>query len=93
MRIMECIGRVTLSRWAPSLTGASWKLAVPLTHAGLLGDASGRMEPIVIYDEYGAGYGSLLAVSESAEAAAPFYPQVKPIDAFNAAILDAVNVT
>ncbi|MCA9037315.1 MAG: carbon dioxide concentrating mechanism protein CcmL [Planctomycetaceae bacterium] len=92
MRIMECIGRVTLSRWDASLTGASWKLAVPLTHAGLRGDADGRTEPIVIYDELGAGNGSLMAVSESAEASAPFHPHAKPIDAYNTAILDQVNV-
>ncbi|MCA9063693.1 MAG: carbon dioxide concentrating mechanism protein CcmL [Planctomycetaceae bacterium] len=92
MRIMECIGRVTLSKWHPSLTGASWKLAVPLTHDGLKGKASGRTEPIVIFDELGAGNGSLMAVSESAEATAPFHPSVKPIDAYNAAILDTVNL-
>lgn len=92
MRIMECIGRVTLSKWDASLKGASWKLAVPLTHAGLNGDESGRAEPIVVYDELGAGHGSLMAVSESAEAAAPFHPGVKPIDAYNSAILDQLNV-
>lgn len=92
MRIMECIGRVTLSQWHPSLTGASWKLAVPLTHAGLKGDSSGRTEPIVIFDEMGAGIGSLMAVTESAEASTPFYPNTKPIDAYCAALLDAVSV-
>lgn len=92
MRIMECIGRVTLSKWEPTLTGATWKLAVPLMHAGLNGDESGRTEPIVIYDEMGAGVGSLMAVTESAEASTPFYPNSKPIDAYNAAILDTVNV-
>jgi ethanolamine utilization protein EutN len=92
MRIMEVIGRVTLSRWVPEVNGASWKLAVPLLHSGLNGDSAGRTEPVVIYDELGAGVGDLLAVTESAEAAAPFHPQVKPIDAYNAAILDAVVV-
>jgi ethanolamine utilization protein EutN len=89
---MECIGRVTLSRWDPSLTGATWKLAVPLTHAGLQGQESGRTEPIVIYDEMGAGIGSLMAVTESAEAASPFHPDVKPLDAYCAALLDTVSV-
>ena len=74
MRIMECIGSVTLSHWNPTLTGATWKLAVPLMHAGLKGDDSGRTEPIVIYDEMGAGIGSLMAVTESAEASTPFHP-------------------
>lgn len=92
MRVMESIGTVTLSRSHPSLHSAVWKLAVPLTHAGLLGDESGRTEPIVIYDELGSGVGSLLAVSESAEAAAPFHPDTKPIDAYNAAILNEINI-
>ncbi len=92
MRIMECIGRVTLSRWEPSLTGASWKLAVPLLHAGLKGEVDGRTEPIVILDEMGAGNGSLMAVTESAEASTPFYPNTKPIDAYCAALLDTVSV-
>jgi len=92
MRIMESIGTVTLSRCHPELNAAVWKVAVPLMHAGLLGEGSGRTEPIVILDELGAGQGSLLAVSESAEAAAPFHPNTKPIDAYNAAILDEVSV-
>ncbi|MFY9253591.1 MAG: EutN/CcmL family microcompartment protein [Fuerstiella sp.] len=92
MRIMECIGKVTLSKWNPALDGASWKLAVPLMHDGILGRESGRTEPIVIFDELGAGDGSLMAVSESAEAAAPFHPNTKPIDAYNAAILDHIRV-
>ena len=92
MRIMECIGKVTLSKRNPALEGATWKLAVPLMHDGLLGKESGRTEPIVIFDELGAGHGSLMAVSESAEAAAAFHPNTKPIDAYNAAILDNVNL-
>ena len=92
MRIMEAIGCVTLSRCHRSLDSAVWRLAVPLMHEGLLGTASGRMEPIVVFDELNAGTGSLMAVSESAEAAAPFHPGTKPIDAYNAAILDEVNI-
>ena len=92
MRFMECIGKVTLSKQHPSLTGATWKIAVPLMHSALCGDPSGRTEPIVIFDEFGAGNGSLMAVSESMEAAAAFHPDTKPIDAYNAAILDDVNV-
>ncbi len=92
MRIMECIGKVTLTKCHPSLSGATWKLAVPLMQEALKGATEGRAEPIVILDELGAGDGSLMAVSESAEAAAPFHPETKPIDGYNAAILDAVNI-
>ena len=92
MRMMECIGKVTLSKCHPLLSGAAWKVAVPLMHDGLCGKQSGRTEPIVVLDELGAGHGSLMAVSESAEAAAPFHPNTKPIDAYNSAILDSVNI-
>ena len=34
----------------------------------------------------------LIAVSEGAEASAPFYPDQKPIDAYDVAILDELDV-
>jgi ethanolamine utilization protein EutN len=92
MRIAEVIGSVTLSRWDPSLQGAVWKIVVPLDAAGLKGEAKGRGEPFIIYDELGSGNGSLVAVSEGAEAAAPFYPGTKAIDGYNAAILDSIKL-
>ena len=49
-------------------------------------------DPLVLYDELGAGTGTLVALSESREAAMPFYPEVKPIDAYNAAILDQIQL-
>ena len=42
-------------------------------------------------DELGAGIGSSIAISEGREAAMPFYPEVKPVDAYNAAILDVLD--
>ncbi len=91
MRIAEIIGRVTLSRCHPSLRGATWKVVVPLNRKGLAGDDAGRGEPFVVFDERGAGEGSLIGVSEGAEAAAPFSPNLKPIDGYIAAILDTVE--
>lgn len=90
MRIGEVIGTVTLSRIHPSLAGATLRLAIPLT----LGEVSGRKKPsgeaLVVYDELGAGNGSRIAISEGGEAAQPFHPDVKPVDAYNAAILDDI---
>ena len=91
MRVAEVIGRVTLSRSAPSLQGAVWLVAVPLALPALAGAAGGRGEAFVVFDDRGASPGTLLAVSEGAEAAAPFHPHYKPIDAYNAAILDTVD--
>lgn len=92
MRIGEVIGRVTLSRCHPSVAGGVWKLVVPLSRSGIGGDAQGRGEALVVYDEFGSGTGSLIAISEGAEAAAPFHPQEKPIDAYCAALLDEVSL-
>ncbi len=92
MRLCEVIGSVTLSKGHPSVRGASWKLVVPLEEAGLRDRRQGRGEPFIVFDEFGAGAGALIAVSEGAEAAAPFHPEVKPIDGYNAAILDRVDL-
>ena len=92
MRIADVIGTVTLNRRHPSLTGGRLKLVVPLGLADLVGQRGEPAEEIVVYDELGAGVGSRIAVSEGREAAMPFYPDVKPIDAYNAAILDHVNI-
>jgi ethanolamine utilization protein EutN len=93
MRIAEVIGTVTLNRWHPSLTGARLKLVVPLSLADLKGQTDRpRAEDFAVFDELGAGIGSRIAVSEGREAAMPFYPDVKPIDAYNAAILDTIDI-
>jgi len=92
MRIAEVVGTVTLNRSHPSLTGARFKLVVPLSLAELVGEAAPSAEEIAVFDELGAGVGSRIAISEGREAAQPFYPDVKPIDAYNAAILDTLNV-
>jgi microcompartment protein CcmK/EutM len=93
MRIGEVIGNVTLNRADPSLSGATLKLAIPLTLDELAGRRRPQGDTIVVYDELGAGVGSRIALTEGAEAAQPFYPDVKPIDAYNAAILDDVQLT
>lgn len=51
-----------------------------------------RGEELVVYDDLGATTGSLIAVSEGGEAAQPFLPNYKPVDAYNAAILDQVTL-
>ena len=92
MRIGKIIGTVTLNRAHPSFTGATLKLAVPLSLANLTGASKPTAEPLVVYDELGAGLGSYIALSEGGEAAQPFRPQLKPVDAYNAAILDQIDI-
>jgi ethanolamine utilization protein EutN len=92
MRIAEVIGTVTLNRSHPSLAGGTFRLALPLSLDELLGNSEPQADALVLYDELGAGIGSRIALSESREAAAPFYPEIKPVDAYNAAILDTLNI-
>ena len=93
MRIGEVIGNVTLSRMHPTLAGAAFRLTIPLTLADLSSDAEPRGEELVVYDTLGAGVGSRIAFSEGGEAAQPFYPEEKPVDAYNAAILDDIQIS
>ncbi|HET6883045.1 MAG TPA: EutN/CcmL family microcompartment protein [Pirellulales bacterium] len=92
MRIGKVCGTVTLSRSHASVTGGCLRLAAPLTLDELCHGAEPAAEALVVFDELGAGQGSLIAISEGGEAAQPFYPNEKPIDAYNAAILDVVDV-
>ncbi len=92
MRIAEVIGTVTLNRWHPSLGGARYKLAVPLALADLAGEGGKPAEELVVYDDLGADVGHRIAVSEGREAAMPFHPELKPVDAYCAAILDQITL-
>ncbi len=92
MRIGEVIGTVTLNRRHPSLHGGRFKIAVPLSLDDLAGGGGPSAEEIVVYDEIGAGIGHRIAITEGREAAQPFYPEVKPLDAYCSAILDNLTL-
>jgi ethanolamine utilization protein EutN len=94
MRIAEVFGTVTLSQSHPSMAKGSFRLAQPLSAEEILaGKASpAAAETLVVWDDLGAGDGSMIAVSEGPEAAQPFRPEIKPADAYNAAILDHIDI-
>ena len=92
MRIAEIVGNVTLNRCHPSFRGANLKLAIPLMAKDLIQDEPAAADTLVVWDELGAGPGSHIALSEGPEAAQPFRPEIKPVDAYAAAILDNVNI-
>jgi ethanolamine utilization protein EutN len=91
MRIAEVIGTVTLSRCHPSVSGFRWVIGVPFSLQALR-EGLPDGEDVVIFDNLGAGNGSRIGFSEGGEAAAPFHPDKKPVDAYCACILDSVNV-
>ena len=92
MRIAEVIGTVTLSRCHPSITGYRWILGVPYSLKALKDQTAPDGEDLVILDELGAGHGQQIGVSEGAEAAMPFHPNKKPVDAYCACLLDTISV-
>lgn len=92
MRIAEVIGTVTLSRVHPALTGARLVLGVPFSLKALRSQQEADGEDVVIYDNLGAGHGHRIGFSEGGEAAAPFYPERKPVDAYCACILDQLSI-
>ena len=91
MRIADVVGTVTLNSVHPSLVGACLKLVTPIGWEQLAGRAAEPLEEIVVLDQLGAGIGSRIALSEGREAAMPFHPEIKPVDAYNAAILDLLD--
>ena len=93
MRIAEVVGTVTLNRCHPTFVGTRLRLAIPLSLADLTTGQQPQAETLVVWDELGSGIGSQIAVSEGAEAAQPFRPHLKPVDAYNAAILDHIDIT
>ncbi len=92
MRIAEVIGIVTLSRCHPSIAGYRWIVGVPFSLQALQMGTAADGEDLVILDELGAGHGQRIGVSEGVEAVMPFHPERKPIDAYCACLLDAIEV-
>ena len=92
MRVAQIVGTVTLNEHLPEFTGARLRLAIPFTAEELAEGVPERADTVVVWDELAAGIGSWIALSEGPEAAQPFRPDIKPVDAYNAAILDTVDV-
>jgi ethanolamine utilization protein EutN len=92
MRIAEVIGTVTLSRVHPSLVGFRWIIGVPFSLKALSENLPPDGEDVVIYDDLGAGNGQRIGFSEGGEAAVPFLPEKKAVDAFCACSIDQLSV-
>ena len=92
MRIAQIVGTVTLNQMHPSFKGATLKLALPLSLSNLTGRTEPEYDPVVVWDELGVGIGDKIALAEGPEASQPFRPEIKPVDAYNAAILDRIEL-
>lgn len=93
MRIGKVVGRVTLCESYPTLAGGRFMLVEVQDRFSLAGKERRTRETLVVYDNLGAGEGDMIAFTESREACMPFYPEkIVPLDAYNAAILDRVDI-
>ena len=93
MRFAKLIGTVTLNQSVAEFEAATLKAVVPLNLNELRRKDTNSADFLVMWDELGAGNGDLVALSEGGEAAQPFRPALKPVDAYNAAILDELDVS
>jgi len=98
MRVARVLGTVTLNDALPDWPRGALLICEALDAEGLaaLPEVKARRsampESLVVLDELGAGKGELIAVSEGREAAMPFHPGRRPVDAYSVAILDRVSV-
>jgi ethanolamine utilization protein EutN len=66
-------------------------IALPMPAEALSDDSPNRGEEVITYDDLGVSPGCLIGLSEGAEAANPFRPDKKPIDAYCACLIDQIN--
>lgn len=92
MRIAKVIGTVTLSRCHPTFDGATLKLAIPMKLDDLKNSETPDDDALVVFDEFSAGVGNHIMLSEGGEAAQPFKPNWKPVDAYNAGLIDEFHL-
>jgi microcompartment protein CcmK/EutM len=94
VKVMDVVGKLSLSRVHPTLTGKRWVLAVPVSLVEMVGETRDgeRPEELTIIDELGATPGARIGVSEGGEALFPFLPDEKPVDAYLSCILDEITL-
>ncbi len=92
MMIARTVGTVTLSRSHPTLHAATLRCVEQVMSATDIDQQPLGGEMIVAWDLVGSGFGTLVAVAEGPEAAQPFAPEIKPLDASIVAILDEVRL-
>jgi microcompartment protein CcmK/EutM len=92
MKVHRVIGNVTLARSHPTYQAARLLATEPVEAALLGGQPPSEPELVVVWDDLGAGLDALIAVSDGGEAANPFRPELKPVDAYCSALLDSVTI-
>lgn len=108
MKLARVVGKLSLVSPHETIAGRRWVVAQPIRLAGLTKAAQGLAglreaakgnesansdeEELIVVDELGATVGSLIAYTDGREAAAPFEPERKPIDAYAACLIDSLSI-
>lgn len=92
MKLARTIGTVTLSRFHPDMTASRLRCIEMVESIDQIDDQPLGGDTVVAWDLCGCGDGDLVAVAEGPEAAQPFRPDVKPLDAAIVAILDDIDL-
>jgi microcompartment protein CcmK/EutM len=95
MRLGTVIGRITLSQMEPLYEGASLLIVQPLSREQFAGAPAlplAKGSSLIVFDQLGAGQGSIIGFTEGAEATQPFTGDA-PVDAYNACIVERINYT
>ena len=93
MRLGIVRGHVTLSPAVPELQGKTLVVLEPVTMANLTArNGLGGGKSLVAVDALGAAKGQMVAFTEGAEAANPYWPTRVPIDAYCALIVDSITI-
>ena len=93
MRLAKVIGTVTLSHSIAEMEAATLKAVIPLELDEIKKQDTDSPDFLVMWDEMGTRNGDVVALSEGGEAAQPFRPAIKPVDAYNAALLDEIDLS
>lgn len=90
MRLAIVRGHVTLSPAVPELLGKTLVVLEPVTMKNLAAkNGLGGGKALVAVDALGAAKGQMVAFTEGAEAANPYWPNRVPIDAYCSLIVDS----
>ena len=92
MRIGKVIGKLSLCKGHPSMLGKRYVLLLPQSLNALAGKPGPMVEELVAVDEFGATENTLVGFSEGGEAAVPYAPEKKPVDAYVGCIIDDLSL-
>jgi microcompartment protein CcmK/EutM len=92
MKMARVVGNTTLSRMHPAMHAACLRCVEVIESIDDIDNLTPGGDVIVAWDTCGSSVGDLVALAEGPEAAAPFKPDIKPVDASIVAILDSYEI-